>query len=96
MLEDKSEIELAAKKFKYLADGAPLSNVLYGYPSQRRLWHLAAKALRETVERDKGCDYCNERNMPLWWNNAGHPTSIMIDPKHCPNCGRKLTKESKE
>ena len=52
----KTEIELAAEKFEYLASGAPLSNVLYGYPSQKRLWWLAAQALFEQAERKKGCD----------------------------------------
>ena len=46
-----TEIDLAAKKFEYLAAGALLSNVLCGYPSQKRLWYLAAKALRAQQER---------------------------------------------
>ena len=39
----------------------------------------------------EGCEYCNERNMPLWWNNAGHPSESLIEPNFCPMCGKKLT-----
>jgi len=43
------------------------------------------------LRQNQGCEYCNERNMPLWWNNAGHPTGIIIEPNFCPMCGKKLS-----
>jgi len=45
---------------------------------------------REQISVGDGCEYCNERNMPLWWNNAGHPTESLIEPKFCPMCGKKM------
>jgi hypothetical protein len=93
MLENKSEIEVAAEKFRYLASGAPLSNVLFGYPSQQRLWFLAARALREASKREKGCEYCKSEAVISY---VYHPTEtdfgVQYEARYCPNCGQKLTR----
>lgn len=90
-----SEVELAAKKFELLAAGAPLSNVLYGYPSQKRLWGLAASALREQAERGKGCGFCmtgEGRPAKMTMYSASHEYA----PGFCPECGRCLEEKRDE
>jgi hypothetical protein len=87
-----TEIELAAKKFEFLAAGAPLSNVLFGYPDQKRLWWLAARALRAEEEREKGCEYCKNRFGIATHHvtESGMQAGTNKAAAFCPMCGRKL------
>ena len=58
----------------YYVDESFVDKVIYSnINNSRGIQGDAIDRLAEYENREKGCEYCDERNMPLWWNNAGHP-----------------------
>ena len=48
----------------------------------REVCDMAIKALQEKAEREKGCEYCDPKNVDYYY--AGNV------PNYCKHCGRKL------
>ena len=56
-----TEVEKAIEYFRYLANGVPKRNLLFGKHKdyENKMRFLAMQALQEKAERGKGCEYCN-------------------------------------
>jgi len=81
-----------AEGIAYLTNVKQDEQVIEGSRNTLQYLYDSWQKLAEYEDRDeKWCEYCDERNMPLWWNNAGHPTKSFIEPNFCPMCGRQLT-----
>ena len=50
---------------------------------------IALAALREKVERDKGCEYCDD-NFKFW---QAQISGELPNVRFCPMCGRRLEAE---
>lgn len=104
-----SEIEKAIEVMQYLVESSRsvLFKSLVGKDEREQVLqgiNVAIQALQEKLERDKGCEYCNN-HIPI--NNFTKDYSIEVDNKeisvwedlkclahiettNCPMCGRKL------
>ena len=58
----------------------------------RETMMLAADAIREKAEREKGCEFCNSRFgiASHHVNQAGMQAGAKRNAKYCPECGRRL------
>lgn len=68
----------------------------YRHDSEISRGDVAISAIRERIEREKGCEWCQDEimfngdDMELELQHPLEDTPRMIYPRFCPNCGRKL------
>lgn len=55
---------------------------------------IAIQALKEKIDREKGCEFCNSEEIDEAVAYTPEPSDssdvIYIDFKYCPKCGRRL------
>ena len=76
-----SETEQAIEWFESRKAGIAL-------PGARMMNNLALTALRAQLEREKGCEYCNDPDMPTFEADCMNHKDWHYH--FCPMCGKKL------
>lgn len=102
-VRDKNFITLAAFKMD-LESGDVIGSPIV-YENRDLYYNTALAAMREQLERENGCEYCNAEVMdgnPIFHYHADHYigngkfSKAGTAAHHCPMCGRRLKENNHE